>query len=71
MLDVRESFDKDNGGESSVSNEDISNGAVNSPKVEIEELMTVDSIQKKLDYFETKFERIERAIFHITEYLTK
>ena len=71
ISDIRESLDKVAGDETSIRNEDISNETLDRTKIRNEELIHVDIVQKKLDCLDSRFERIERAIFHITEYLTK
>ena len=58
-------------GETSIRIDYVSNESTDSHGIGKEELMQIESINKKLDYFERKFERIERAIVHLTEYLTK
>ena len=57
--------------ETSIQIEDISHERADIQKIGNEEVFPFESIKKKFDGFERRFERLERAIFHLTEYLTK
>ena len=71
ILEDGESFNKNGRSKNSIRNEDMSNETSDSPMIGNEELSSVKSINKKLDCFEKRFDRIERAIFLLTEYITK